>query len=329
MQSFNINLGKTKAELQALTEITDLGGMIYDPGKKIAYEKEWHTIVPTSVIKPEIDSTELDYYYNETKLHKKTNYCAQLYWKAGLIITDGTDTDMANADYFINTKTRHISGGNFNLNSGLVDTIYYTRGIITNPSTATNGYLTKGFAISEELAQLLDTTNIRDTLKKIPGLQQAVPSSGHDYLYNGTQAYTSNTLSTVHGYNIMASSINEYIKCTPITSIFGHDVTGVFGDTGHIKVTDDNDILQLDYNQPENNIDDPKFYNFDTGTLGDNAPEYISKYYPQALPLGVPIVIAPAFVTTRTSISTTAMLKTLVIPFIFYMLGITEVPEEA
>lgn len=323
MQTFNINLGKTKAELQALTELTDLGAMMYDPGKKIAYEKEWHTIVPTTVIKPKANNTELDYYYNQTALKKNTKYCGQLYWKAGLIITDGSTSDMATPSKVLDSTKKLISGGDFNNESGLVDSIFYTRGRLNS----LYGFTTKSFAVSEELSQILDTTDIRSTLKKMPSLVQAAPTSGNDYLYSGSQSYISSEASPDNGFNIMSTSTIDKTVGTPSTRVFGQIVAGIYSTSGYFNITDNDDSLVLKYSQPENTTDDLRFYNFVLGTMSSNTPDYIKKYFPQALPIGVPMVIAPSFVTTNSDPA--ANLKTLVAPFIFYMLGITEVPEEA
>lgn len=322
MQSYILNLGKTKAEIQALTEVTDLGDMIYNPEKKIAYEKEWHTIIPTSVIKPEINGTELDYHYNETKLNKSKKFCAQLFWKAGLVISEGTSSDMATAKQVLQSSGKRIGGVNFNQESGLIDSFFYTKGALS--SNGMNPFTSASFGISEELAQILDVSEIRATLKKIPSLQQSTPDISHSYIYGGTQSYITST-----GNSDVASVIKSSTSTggDPSTVFFGHPVSGIYDISELIKVVDDGSELQLSYSQPESNVDRSFFYTFATATITDTAPDYISKYFPQALPIGVPMVIAPAFVTTGSTTSST--LKYLVTPFIFYMLGITEVPEES
>ena len=324
MQTFNIEIGKTKAELQAITEKTDLGAVTYDPQKKILYENEWHTIEPTNVIKPEIDGAELDYYNKTEILKKNSKYCAQIYWKAGLIITDGTTSDMATPKKVINKTNKYIAGSDFNIESGLVDSIFYTRGRLD----AFSGFMSTSFAISEELAQILDVTDIRATLAKMPSLQRAEPTVGTDYLYSGVQSYSA-SLNSKSGFNIMSSSPERYITGTPSSTLFGHCIAGIYSVQPLVTVSDggdQSDEIILKYQQPENTSDSSRFYSFSVDSIASTAPDYIKTYYPQALPIGVPMVIVPNFITTNSDPATN--LATLTTPFIFYMLGITEIPAE-
>lgn len=322
MQTFNIDIGKTKAELLAITEKTDLGEVTYDPAKKLIYQNEWQTIVPNTVLKPEVDGESLNYMYGDTVLTKSEKYCAQLFWKAGLIITDGTTSDMATPGVVLNSTKKYIGGVNFNIESGLVDSIFYTKGKVDSFS----GGSSKSFAISEELSQILDTSDILKTLKKLPGLQKCTPVLGTNYLYSGTKSYNSGELNVKWGFNIVSETSEKFTTGTPLSIIFGQQLTGHATLSSLITVNDnDTDNIRLIYSQPENNTDQPRFYDFAIGTVASSTLPYINNF-PQALPIGVPIVIAPAFTTTNTDAKTN--LKTLITPFIFYMLGITEVPEE-
>lgn len=314
MQDFTLALGKTKDELLQLTEETDLGSTIYNPKIKAFYQKNWQTITPNSVIKPEIDGEELDYYYKDTKLTKNTKYCAQLYWKAGGILQTGESSDLFTTA--LGTQD-YPSGGNFNADSGLVDTVFYTAGMLQS-----GRLYNQGFAIASTLGAFLDTSEILSTLKKVPGLNRSTPTLDYDFCYYGEKA--SNLTDKKLG--LIWHNTDDIGYYPPTSYLFGHalgyDRTGV----PKIKVTDgsnDDKNIVMTYSQPENNSDDSNFYNFANGS---STSSFFTSF-PQALPIGVPMVIAPSFITSNTNIS--ANYKTLVAPFIFYMLGITETPEVA
>lgn len=319
MQKFTLNVGKTKAELLALTEKINLGDVTYDPRIKGIYENEWHSIEPSAVIKPEINGEEQDYYYKTTKLTKNNKYCAKLYWKAGAIMQEGNTSDMFSlyTNYSYLSELKYIPGGQFNIESGIVDTIFYNAGM------GTSGKMySKGFAISEEMASILDTTEIRETLKKIPGIAKCEPALDMTYVYSGTK--TNNTLDKPN--NVIFASNSNISTYPPISNIFGHIVTYDRNNTPLFKITDgtnDDENIVLSYSQPESNADNQNFYK-----MGSDSTSYsaIYTYFPQGLPIGVPILVAPAFISSNTSYSSNK--STMVAPFIFYMLGITEVPEE-
>lgn len=320
MQSFTLSTGKTKAELLTLTEKTDLGDVTYDPRIKGVYENEWHSIEPSAVIKPEIDGVEQDYYYKTTKLTKDNKYCAKLYWKVGAIMQEGNSSDMftLNTSYQY-TDSGKAAGGSFNIESGLVDSIFYTPGF-----TRSGRCTSLGFAMSEELASILDTKDIRASLSKIPGVNKCIPilESGFEYVYSGNKQ---SSISQEWVGNILYSDTSSIPYYPPISNIFGHTVCYNSDAAPYITISDgsnDDEAITISYNQPESNIDDQNFYKI-SATEGSYCSLF--DYFPQGLPLGVPIVIAPMFNCSNTSYTNNR--TTMVAPFIFYMLGITEVPE--
>lgn len=288
MKHYELTINKTIDEMKAIETSgvnTDAGDFNYLANVRTYVQKDQQTIEANSVINPVND----EYYYKEQKLDLVPGYCLKLQQKMCYYIsfTGDAKIDIMSDDH------------QFFLLDNYVVTDHRKR-------LGTSVIMDKNFK--------LDELNANTDL--IPNLNICKPTNDYPFLYSFTR---------INGRreNLSVIDTKTVYNQSFFVNIFGHGVNVEQKDE-HVQLIepleDTTGNIQIIYDQPESNSDDPYFYKVDA--IPDDSDLDQFKSY-QGLPIGQGIYAVPNFIKTisgSSSISTGT-------PFLIFYLSVSRTPE--